>query len=58
MARKPRVPAYRRHSSGQARVTLTDASGKRHDHLLGPYGSPESYQEYERNHRVPAAPRD
>src|SRR4051812_30434376 len=41
-------PSYRRHSSGQARITLTDASGKRQDHLLGPYGSPESYQEYER----------
>lgn len=32
-----RVPSYRKHSSGQAGVTL---NGK--DHLLGPCGSPES----------------
>jgi integrase len=38
-----RVPGYRRHSSGQARVTL---DGK--DHLLGPYGSDESRAEYRR----------
>jgi integrase len=43
MARKPRVPAYRRHSSGQARVTL---NGK--DHLLGPYGSAKSKEAYRR----------
>ena len=44
MPRKtPRVPAYRRHSSGQARVTL---NGK--DHLLGPFNSPESHEEYRR----------
>jgi hypothetical protein len=30
----PRIPTYRRHNSGQARVTL---DGK--DHLLGPYDS-------------------
>src|SRR5581483_7817885 len=41
-------PSYRRHKSGQARVTLPLANGKRKDVLLGPYGSPESYQEYER----------
>jgi integrase len=41
--RKPRVPGYRPHSSGQARVTL---DGK--DHLLGPYGSPESREAYRR----------
>ena len=31
-----RVPSYRKHSSGQARVTI---NGK--DYLLGPYGSRE-----------------
>jgi integrase len=39
----PRLPSYRKHSSGQARVTL---NGK--DKLLGPYGSPESKQEYKK----------
>jgi hypothetical protein len=39
----PRVPKYRRHSSGQARVTLDG-----HDHLLGPYGSAESREAYRR----------
>jgi integrase len=43
MARSPRVPNYRRHSSGLARVTL---NGK--DHLLGQYGSDESRQAYRR----------
>ena len=43
MSRSPRVPSYRRHSSGQARVTL---NGK--DHLLGPYGSAESREAYRR----------
>jgi integrase len=43
MARRPRVPTYRRHSSGQARVTV---NGK--DHLLGPYNSPESKEAYRR----------
>ncbi len=38
-----RVPSYRRHSSGQARVTLNSK-----DHLLGPYGSPESKEAYGR----------
>jgi hypothetical protein len=36
-ARKPRVPGYRPHTSGQARVTL---DGK--DHYLGPDGSPDA----------------
>jgi integrase len=40
---KPRVPGYRRHSSGQARVTLNGQ-----DILLGPYGSPESKELYRR----------
>jgi len=43
MARSPRVPSYRRHSSGQARVTI---NGK--DHLLGPYGSAASKEAYRR----------
>lgn len=38
-----RVPSYRRHSSGQARVTI---NGK--DHLLGLYGSPQSKEAYGR----------
>ena len=39
-----RVPSYRlHHSTGQARVTL---NGR--DHLLGPYGSPESKEKYGR----------
>jgi integrase len=38
-----RIPTYRRHTSGQARVTL---NGK--DHLLGPYGSKESREAYDR----------
>src|SRR5262245_57568083 len=42
-SRKPRVPGYRKHSSGQARVTL-DCK----DFLLGPYNSPESKEEYRR----------
>jgi integrase len=41
MPRRPRIPGYRRHSSGQARVTL---NGK--DYLLGPYGSAESKEAY------------
>jgi integrase len=43
MPRKPRVPSYRQHSSGQAHVTL---DGK--DHLLGRYGSAESKEAYRR----------
>lgn len=38
-----RIPSYRRHSSGQARVTI---NGK--DHLLGEYGSPASKELYGR----------
>jgi hypothetical protein len=43
MARNPRIPKYRRHTSGQARVTL---NGR--DHLLGIYGSAASKEAYER----------
>src|SRR5262249_47858368 len=42
-ARPPRVPSYRQHSSGQARVTLNGQ-----DYLLGPYGSEESKEAYRR----------
>lgn len=38
-----RVPSYRKHSSGQARVTI---QGR--DFLLGKYDSPESWAEYAR----------
>ena len=38
-----RVPSCRKHSSGQARVTI---KGK--DHMLGPYGSPESKEAFAR----------
>jgi integrase len=43
MPRKPRIPSYRRHASGQARVTLNGI-----DHLLGRYGSNESREAYNR----------
>ncbi len=43
------VPSYRRHKqSGQAIVTLTDGAGRRHDKLLGRYGTAASRQEYAR----------
>src|SRR5262249_55417442 len=41
-------PSYRKHTSGQARVTVRDATGKRRDVLLGPWNSPESKAEYRR----------
>jgi integrase len=43
MPRPPRIPSYRRHSSGQARVTLNGT-----DYLLGPYNSAESKEAYRR----------
>lgn len=43
MPHKKSIPAYRRHSGGQARVTI---NGR--DYLLGPYGSPESKNKYAR----------
>jgi integrase len=46
--KKGTPPSYQRHSSGQARVRLTLPDGRCKDILLGEYGSPESYQEYER----------
>ena len=50
MPRRSNVPSYRLHKqSGQAVVTLRDAlSGRRHDVLLGPHGSPASRAEYAR----------
>ena len=48
MPRLRTVPAYQKHASGQARVTL---NGR--DHYLGIYDSPESkarYQELVRRH--------
>jgi integrase len=59
MSRSPRVPGYRRHSSGQARVTI---DGK--DILLGPHGSEESKEAYRRTiaewaaRKVPFTPRE
>ena len=38
-----RLPSYRKHGSGCARVTI---EGK--DFLLGPFGSPESKRKYQR----------
>ena len=40
---KSALPQYRKHSSGQARVTI---DGR--DHLLGPYGTKASKREYDR----------
>ena len=50
MARTKRgtPPAYRRHSSGQACVTVREAGGRRREILLGPWESPESKAEYAR----------
>lgn len=48
MARISGVPSYRKHSSGQAIVTLRDLSGRRKDFLLGTYGSEASRLEYTR----------
>jgi hypothetical protein len=36
-----KLPTYRKHSSGNARVTI-----RGRDHLLGPYGSRESKAKY------------
>lgn len=46
---KPKQPSYRKHSSGQARVTLYDVgSGERKDFMLGKYGTKASRVEYDR----------
>ena len=43
MSRRKSIPSYRRHSSGQARVTI---NGR--DYLLGPHGTRASHREYDR----------
>jgi hypothetical protein len=50
MARTKRgtPPSYRRHSSGQACVTVRLADGRRREIALGPSDSPESKAEYSR----------
>jgi integrase len=50
MARTKRgtPPSYRRHSGGQACVTVRDHLGRRREILLGPWGSAESRAEYAR----------
>jgi integrase len=50
MARTKRgtPPSYRRHSSGQACVTVRDLTGRRREILLGKWNSPESKAEYAR----------
>jgi hypothetical protein len=50
MARTKRgtPPSYRRHSSGQACVTVRASDGRRREILLGPWESPESKAEYAR----------
>jgi integrase len=44
--KKGTPPSYRRHSSGQAVVTVRTTSGRRKDVLLGPHDSPDSHNEY------------
>ncbi len=67
MPRRPKgsLPSYRLHKqSGQAIVSLPLGGGKYKDILLGPYGSPESHEEYRRvlaewqanRHQPPAPP--
>ena len=46
MSRPRKDPSYRRHSSGQAIVTLTDGCRGRKDFLLGEYDSPASKSRY------------
>ena len=68
MARRQQlIPTYRKHSSGQGRVTLVDSvTGHRKDVLLGKYGSKDSIAEYGRvierwqgaGRRLPEEPTD
>jgi integrase len=46
--KKGAPPSYRRHSGGQACVSVRDRSGRRREILLGPYDSDESKAEYQR----------
>lgn len=49
MPRRFTLPTYRLHKqSGQPVVTLPDGFGHRRDYLLGPHGSPQSLDEYNR----------
>jgi hypothetical protein len=48
--KKGAPPTYRRHFSGQARVTVRDRQGHRRDLLLGPWNSDESKTEYALSH--------
>src|ERR1043166_9303533 len=51
MARTPKgtPPSYpSKPHKGQARITVRLIDGRRHDLLLGPFGSPESRAEYRR----------
>jgi integrase len=45
--KKGAPPAYRRHSGGQACVSVRDKTGRRREILLGVYDSPESKIEYQ-----------
>jgi integrase len=47
-SKKGAPPSYRRHSGGQACVTVCDKTGRRREILLGPYDSAESKIEYQR----------
>jgi len=47
-SKKGSPPAYRPHSSGQARVTVRDQQGRRRDIMLGAWQSPASKAEYQR----------
>ena len=46
--KKGTPPSYRRHSSGQAVVTVRLADGQRRDLLLGPWDTQASRDEYTR----------
>jgi integrase len=46
--KKGTPPSYRRHSSGQACVTVRLPDGRRREIVLGPWDSPESRAEYRR----------
>jgi hypothetical protein len=46
--KKGAPPSYRRHSGGQACVSVHDKTGRRREILLGPYDSHESKVEYQR----------
>jgi len=47
-SKKGSPPAYRPHSTGQARVTVRDQQGRRRDIMLDAWQSPASKAEYQR----------